>query len=45
MPVFYFTQLTGLAMGLPASDLGFDRLLVDPFRLLEGKGLVEPATV
>jgi len=45
MPIFYFTQLTGLAMGLPANELGLDRLLVDPFRLLEEKGLVEPMAV
>jgi heterodisulfide reductase subunit B len=45
MPVFYFTQLTGLAMGLPAGELGLDRLLVDPFPLLERRGLAEPEAV
>ena len=45
MPVFYFTQLTGLALGLTVEELGMDRLLVDPFRLLEEKGLVEPEAV
>ncbi|WP_028587062.1 CoB--CoM heterodisulfide reductase iron-sulfur subunit B family protein [Desulfocurvus vexinensis] len=30
IPVFYFTQLLGLALGLGRADLGLDRLVVDP---------------
>lgn len=30
MPVFYFTQLLGLALGLPEKSLGLDRLFVSP---------------
>ncbi len=34
LPVFYFTQLLGLAMGVPAAELGVDRHLVDAADLL-----------
>ena len=34
MPVFYFTQLMGLAMGLPPGKLGFEKLCVSPKVLL-----------
>jgi heterodisulfide reductase subunit B len=37
MPVFYFTQLIGLALGLPPRDLGLRSLLVDPAPLLSRK--------
>jgi heterodisulfide reductase subunit B len=37
MPVFYFTQLFGLALGLPPRDLGLRSLLVDPSPLLSRK--------
>jgi heterodisulfide reductase subunit B len=30
LPVFYFTQLMGLAFGIPASELGFEKHLVSP---------------
>ncbi len=30
LPVLYFTQLIGLAMGLDASQLGFERHMVSP---------------
>lgn len=30
MPVFYFTQLMGLAFGLPEAELGFDKICVSP---------------
>jgi heterodisulfide reductase subunit B2 len=39
LPVFYFTQLLGLALGCSFEELGLDRLVVDPKRLLAGKGL------
>ena len=43
LPVFYFTQLLGLALGLPTSDLGLGSLLVDPMPLLSRKGLMSTA--
>jgi heterodisulfide reductase subunit B2 len=39
MPVFYFTQLLGLAMGCPAKDLSLDSLIVAPQPLLQSKGI------
>lgn len=39
MPIFYFTQLLGLAMGAENKRLGFDKLIVRPHDLLESKGL------
>lgn len=35
LPVFYFTQLMGLALGCPEEQLGFRRLMTDPFSVLE----------
>ncbi|MGQ9699130.1 MAG: CoB--CoM heterodisulfide reductase iron-sulfur subunit B family protein [Armatimonadota bacterium] len=35
MPVLYFTQLMGLALGIDPSRLGIDRLLIDPTRKLK----------
>jgi heterodisulfide reductase subunit B len=40
LPVFYFTQLLGLAMDCPADELLLDRLVVDPRGLLRAKGLL-----
>jgi heterodisulfide reductase subunit B len=40
LPVLYFTQLLGLALGAGLGELGLDRLLVDPIPLLRSKGLV-----
>jgi len=34
MPVFYFTQLMGFAMGLPEKDLGMGKLNVSPWPVL-----------
>jgi heterodisulfide reductase subunit B2 len=34
MPVFYFTQLMGLAIGCPEKDLGLDKLSVSPWAVL-----------
>lgn len=44
LPVFYFTQLLGLALGLPSRDLGLRSLLVDPLPLLSKKGLMSTET-
>ena len=40
MPVFYFTQLLGLALGCSASEVSLDSLIVDPRELLQSKGLL-----
>lgn len=40
IPVFYFTQLLGIAMGLDYQVLGFEQNDVDPLPLLKGKGLI-----
>jgi len=40
LPVFYFTQLLGLALGLEGEVLNLDSLYVDPKPLLKARGLV-----
>ncbi len=40
MPVFYFTQLLGLALGLEEKDLGFKDNKIDPAPFLKEKGLM-----
>src|SRR4030042_179565 len=40
IPVFYFTQLLGMAMGLDYQTLGFEQNAVDPLPLLREKGLL-----
>jgi len=40
VPVFYFTQLLGMAMGLDYPTLGFDQNAVDPLPLLKEKGFL-----
>jgi heterodisulfide reductase subunit B len=40
MPVFYLTQLVGLALGVPAGNLGLDALIVSPQKLLKEKKLI-----
>jgi len=40
IPVFYLTQLLGIALGLPKDVLGFEKNYVSPLSLLEGKGLI-----
>jgi heterodisulfide reductase subunit B len=39
LPVFYFTQLLGLAMGCSAGELSLSKLMVDPKPLLQSKGI------
>lgn len=39
LPVIYFTQLMGLALGLTPRALGFSRLLISPSPLLQAMGL------
>jgi heterodisulfide reductase subunit B len=40
IPVFYFTQLLGLAVGLGQDELGLDYNAFDPVPFLESKGLL-----
>ncbi len=40
LPVLYFTQLLGIALGLDSTDYGFDEHYVDPCPLLREKGLL-----
>jgi heterodisulfide reductase subunit B len=40
LPVFYFTQVLGLAMGLDPKELGLKSLVVDPMPLLAANGVV-----
>ncbi|MCL5958090.1 MAG: CoB--CoM heterodisulfide reductase iron-sulfur subunit B family protein [Chloroflexi bacterium] len=39
LPVLYFSQLMGLALGIEARELGLERHLVDPLPMLRAKGL------
>ncbi len=36
LPVFYFTQLLGLALGLSESALGINKLMVNPAKVMKG---------
>jgi heterodisulfide reductase subunit B len=40
LPVFYLTQLVGLATGLGSDKLGLDAMIVNPTPLLKEKGLL-----
>ncbi len=44
VPVLYFTQILGLALGLPVEDLAFGSHFTDPRPLLRRKGLLPPGT-
>lgn len=44
IPIFYFTQLLGMAMGLDAQTLGFEQNFVDPLPLLKEKGFIKDGT-
>ena len=39
LPVLYFTQLVGLALGIGARELGLNKLIVSPTKLLKSRGL------
>ena len=41
LPVLYFTQLLGLAFGLEAKQLGLEKLVVDPYPVLEERGILK----
>jgi len=40
VPIFYFTQLLGIAMGLDDRILGFEQNAVDPNPFLKKKGFI-----
>jgi heterodisulfide reductase subunit B2 len=40
IPVLYFTQVLGLALGVEPGALGFEQNAVDPLPLLKNKGLI-----
>lgn len=40
MPVFYFTQLMALALGLPEKEAALQKNLTDPYPLLRAKGIL-----
>ena len=40
LPVLFFTQLLGLAGGIPLRSLGLDKLMVDPMPLLKKKKIL-----
>jgi heterodisulfide reductase subunit B len=40
MPVFYITQMVGLAVGVPATRLGLESMMVNPLPLLKEKKLL-----
>ena len=39
MPILYFTQIAGLAMGLSPRALDLDKHFTDPMPMLKNKGL------
>ncbi|MBU0908286.1 MAG: heterodisulfide reductase subunit B, partial [Proteobacteria bacterium] len=39
MPIFYFTQLMGLAFGLTEKELGIDKLCVNPRTVIDALGM------
>jgi heterodisulfide reductase subunit B len=43
LPVLYFTQVLGIALGLDSTGYGFENHYVDPRPLLREKGLISPA--
>jgi len=40
MPIFYFTQLVGLALGIDGKKLGLEKHIVSPLPLLREKGIL-----
>ncbi len=41
LPIFYFTQLLGLGLGLGSKELGLEKMNVSPFPLLEKRNILE----
>lgn len=40
LPVFYFTQLVGLALGIDKKELGLEKLMINPEKLLHEKNII-----
>ena len=40
LPIFYITQMVGLAVGVPATRLGLESMMVNPLPLLKEKNLL-----
>ena len=40
MPIFYFTQLVGLALGIEPKKLGLEKHIVNPLPLLREKEIL-----
>jgi heterodisulfide reductase subunit B len=40
LPIFYITQMVGLAVGVPATRLGLESMMVNPLPLLKEKKLL-----
>ncbi|GAB4302906.1 MAG: CoB--CoM heterodisulfide reductase iron-sulfur subunit B family protein [Desulfuromonadia bacterium] len=40
IPIFYMTQLLGLAIGVSPTRLGLESMMIDPLPLLHGKGVL-----
>jgi heterodisulfide reductase subunit B len=40
LPILYFTQFVGLALGMDAEELALSKLIVNPKKLLQAKGLI-----
>jgi len=40
LPILYFTQLLGLALGISPEELELNKHIVDPYPVLRGRGLV-----
>lgn len=40
LPILYFTQILGLALGIKPQKLGLDKHFIDPMKLLKNKGIV-----
>jgi len=45
IPIYYYTQLIAVALGLDPSVYGFDQHVVDPTLLLKKKGVLEVSSI
>ncbi len=41
IPIYYYTQLIAIALGIDPKVCGFDQHVVDPVKLLESKGVIK----
>jgi heterodisulfide reductase subunit B len=40
LPIFYFTELLGLALGINYKQLGLKKHFINPIKFLKGKNLI-----